>query len=366
MIPWPMVAATAVPVSAPATFKVDAISTARPGESTRVATEVAIALAVSWNPLMKSKTNASPTIRRRTSNSGSGIFEEDPLQHVGNVLGPVGRVFEQLVELAPAQRVDEVRDRLHAIVEAGEYGVEGVVGLVFGPVQLEDGRPQRVGSAAGALQLRNGAGDGLGLLDQDAGEQAGGLGRCAEAVEPEPFASLFEIVDEVVERRRQVADVVAVEGGDEGAVADLVAVVLQVAQSPHRALGVRTVRDDLGEQPRRLQCIGGGFSEEAEELLVARQETGQDHRRIPLRTSPAARTGASILPPRWHASSSNGNASNASVILVRPPPYRVTRHGTPIRSDPATTSERLVQHSAPIDPVPRGTPDSACLCSSRL
>ena len=63
MIPDPTVSATAVPVSAPTTFSTAAIRTAWPGVSTRVATEVAIALAVSWNPLMKSKARARTTMK---------------------------------------------------------------------------------------------------------------------------------------------------------------------------------------------------------------------------------------------------------------------------------------------------------------
>ena len=46
-IPLPMVVATAVPVKAPKTLSTPAISTAVPGFRTRVATEVAMALAVS-------------------------------------------------------------------------------------------------------------------------------------------------------------------------------------------------------------------------------------------------------------------------------------------------------------------------------
>jgi hypothetical protein len=37
-------------------------TTATPGESTRVETTVAIELALSWKPLMKSKSSATPTI----------------------------------------------------------------------------------------------------------------------------------------------------------------------------------------------------------------------------------------------------------------------------------------------------------------
>src|SRR6266516_14354 len=47
MMPLPTVVATAVPDSAPTKLRTPAMSTARPGESTLVATTVAIALAVS-------------------------------------------------------------------------------------------------------------------------------------------------------------------------------------------------------------------------------------------------------------------------------------------------------------------------------
>ena len=47
-----MVLATAVPAKAPMKLKAAAMRTASCGRSARVATEVAIALAVSWKPLM--------------------------------------------------------------------------------------------------------------------------------------------------------------------------------------------------------------------------------------------------------------------------------------------------------------------------
>ncbi len=50
--PEPIVLATAVPANAPKKLKNVAISSAYWGRSARVATDVAIALAVSWNPLM--------------------------------------------------------------------------------------------------------------------------------------------------------------------------------------------------------------------------------------------------------------------------------------------------------------------------
>src|SRR5207302_8777419 len=91
MMPLPTVVATAVPDSAPTKFSTPAISTARPGESTRVATTVAIALAVSWKPLMKSNVRPSARMRRRTNRSrlgvSSGILERDIAQDGSDGLG---------------------------------------------------------------------------------------------------------------------------------------------------------------------------------------------------------------------------------------------------------------------------------------
>ncbi len=51
-MPEPIVVATAVPANAPMKLNVDAIRIAWLGRSARVATDVAMAFAVSWNPLM--------------------------------------------------------------------------------------------------------------------------------------------------------------------------------------------------------------------------------------------------------------------------------------------------------------------------
>ena len=71
-----MVAATAVPVSAPIRFITAARITAQPGASTLVATTVAMELAVSWKPLTNSNTSAARiTIRTRVSiGAGPQLF----------------------------------------------------------------------------------------------------------------------------------------------------------------------------------------------------------------------------------------------------------------------------------------------------
>src|SRR6478672_7601938 len=59
MIPSPTVIATPVDTSAPTTLSPAAIESAVIGESARVVIETATALAASWNPLVKSKPNAT-------------------------------------------------------------------------------------------------------------------------------------------------------------------------------------------------------------------------------------------------------------------------------------------------------------------
>jgi hypothetical protein len=73
--PAPTVFATAVPDAAPTRLSIVAIMIAFLGESTRVETQVAIALAVSWNPLIKSKITARTTTQTSRTKE-SCIFKD--------------------------------------------------------------------------------------------------------------------------------------------------------------------------------------------------------------------------------------------------------------------------------------------------
>ena len=66
-IPFAIVAATAKDTNAPRKFRIAALMTAVRGESARVETDVAIALAVSWKPFVKSKNNATATTAKSKS-----------------------------------------------------------------------------------------------------------------------------------------------------------------------------------------------------------------------------------------------------------------------------------------------------------
>src|SRR6476661_147576 len=87
-MPPEMVLATSVDRNAPATFSTAAISTATFGLSAPVATEVAIALAESWKPLVKSKNNAV-MITNETRNRVVDMAVRFPLR--GRQNGRAGR-----------------------------------------------------------------------------------------------------------------------------------------------------------------------------------------------------------------------------------------------------------------------------------
>src|ERR1041385_6099148 len=93
MIPLPTVVATWTPKPKAATkLKKAAHTTACSGVSTRVETTVAMELAASWKPLMKSKISATRTMKTTTvsTRGTSGHLEDDSLDHVGPVLAAIG------------------------------------------------------------------------------------------------------------------------------------------------------------------------------------------------------------------------------------------------------------------------------------
>src|SRR5512139_645057 len=112
-MPLPMVLATAVVRKAPRMFMNAAMVTAAPGDRTFVETTVAMALAQSCQPLAISNSTARMMIRTRIS----GMFQDDPFEDVGDVLGAVRGVLEKLVDVLPFDDGDGV---VLAVQEAAE------------------------------------------------------------------------------------------------------------------------------------------------------------------------------------------------------------------------------------------------------
>src|SRR3989338_2489218 len=104
----PSVLATCRPKKAKAMkLKKAAHMTAYLGDSTRVATMVAIELAASWKPFRKSKNSARPT-RAMMAISVLSMFHQDALDDLGHVLALVERAFRHIVDLLPLYHHDRV------------------------------------------------------------------------------------------------------------------------------------------------------------------------------------------------------------------------------------------------------------------
>src|SRR5712692_9031544 len=143
IMPRPMVLATAVPrKKAARKLKTAAQTTASLGESTRVETTVAMLLAASWKPFRKSKIKATTMVMTTSSRStftgtGSwmawirvnlGALQHDRFQHVGDILGFVGRVLEHLIELLHFDELDRI---FFALKEDGDRLAADVVRFIF-------------------------------------------------------------------------------------------------------------------------------------------------------------------------------------------------------------------------------------------
>src|SRR5574343_125632 len=108
-MPLPTVAATLRWKMKMATkLKNAANATACVGRSTPVDTTVAMELAASWKPFMKSNSSANTTRKTMTQRAtcmvammrppGSGVLEDHALDELGHVLALVGDGFQQLID----------------------------------------------------------------------------------------------------------------------------------------------------------------------------------------------------------------------------------------------------------------------------
>src|SRR5579884_266544 len=302
-----MVLETALPkkstvIRAPIRLSTAESSTARRGERARVETEVAMALAVSWKPLVKSKATATTKVAtsrtvltwllgpgnrtRRGRCPGSGwsgrsargrrprprscALDLDGGQQVRDRLALVHRRLQDLVEVLP---LDQLGGRQPLVREQPPQGLAGDdVALVLETVDLHPALVQ----VLELLQLVEGAGD----LDAGRGQAlAQGLGRLRHLVHPVQLhlvAGLLGEVDDVVERGGQGQDVVLVQRGHEGTdgqlvdgMRDLVAAVLEV---PEPRVTGPTLEQALGELGQGVADQLPLLPEEVVEVPLARHD----------------------------------------------------------------------------------------------
>src|SRR5215217_5552909 len=167
-MPVAIVAATASDRNAPTKFSTEDRPTATRGDIARVEIEVATALAVSWNPLVKSNASAvATTIQRTTSlsieSSRSGVLDDDALEDVRGRLAGVDCVLEPLEDVLPVDHEHRVDPPLE---QRGERLADHPVTLVLEPVDLD----RVVADVLEPAQSRHRAGDLPRRLVEDVGE----------------------------------------------------------------------------------------------------------------------------------------------------------------------------------------------------
>src|SRR5512132_2741037 len=198
-----------------AKLKVAAQMTAIRGVSTRVETTVAIELAASWKPLVKSNTSASRKMAMTESRARSGMLDDDRLHGVGDVLEAVEGLLQLLDDVLPHEHVAG-RVLGVEVVEVGPGPAVEPVTLVLQLVDDDEVVAQRLllepAQVADAVGRRPGRPvDQPGLLDH-------GVQRLHHLVEDQHVGRGLHGVEHVVQLAGQGMDVFAVEGGDEGGV----------------------------------------------------------------------------------------------------------------------------------------------------
>src|SRR5215204_1702767 len=248
-------------------------TTASRGVSTRVETTVAIELAASWNPLVKSNTSASATMAMTESRARSGMLDDDGLDGVGHVLEGVEGLLQLLDDVLPHEHVAG-RVLGVEVVQVGPGPPVQAVALVLQLVEVDQVGAQRLllepAQVAQAVVGRPGRPvDQPGLLHH-------GLQRLRHLVQDQHVGRLLDGVEHVVELAGQGVDVLAVEGGDEGrvepgvdGVGEPVTLVLGFDQALGLHLGVDEVLDHVQEVPGGVNQVGRDLVEQVEVRLFS-------------------------------------------------------------------------------------------------
>src|SRR5215216_4648837 len=239
-------------------------TTAIRGVSTRVETTVAIELAASWKPLVKSNTSASTTMAMTESRARSGMLDDHGLHRVGHVLQGVEGLLQLLDDVLPDEHVAG-RVLGVEVVEVGPGPAVEPVALVLELVDVDEVVAQRLllepAQVANAVVGRPGRPvDQPGLLHHR-------VQRLRHLVQDQHVGRGLDGVEHVVEVAGQGVDVLAVEGGDEGrvepgvdGVGEPVALVLGVDQ----ALGLHLRVDEV---LHHVQQVPGGVDQVGRDLV---------------------------------------------------------------------------------------------------
>src|ERR671936_828966 len=292
--------ATAVVTNAPARFATAAINTAIRGVSARVPTEVATAFAVSWKPFVKSKPSAIATTTTSSTSfmTRLPVLDQDRLEDVGCVLARVDGFLELLVDVLPADHDERILLRREQL---GDRGAVQAVPLVFEVAQLV----QLAARVLETFEPVDGVVEFFGAAKDDVRLFLRLRPDLLDAVTGDVACRLVDVVADVVDRAREVVDVVAVERRDERAVEqidelarDTVSLVLEVLDLAQEIAVRRKLVDEATQELRDPDGVRRRVREEAEELTVLWDERDPRHegRSLP-EPSPVRHTSAEASLP---------------------------------------------------------------------
>src|SRR5215218_4843847 len=243
-------------------------TTASRGVRTRVETTVAMELAASWKPLVKSNTSASRTMAMTEMRARSGMLDDHGLHRVGHVLEVVQGLLELLDDVLPHEQVAG-RVLGVEVVQVGPGPAVQPVALVLQLVDVDQVGPQRLLlEPAKVLQAVGGRPgrpvDQPGLLDHR-------VQRLNHLVQHQHVGRRLDGVQHVVELAGQGVDVLAVERGDEGAVepgvdgvGEPVALVLGLDEALGLHLRVDEVLNHVQQVPGGVDQVGRDLVEQVE------------------------------------------------------------------------------------------------------
>src|SRR5579862_2328870 len=202
-------------------LKTAAIPTATCGFNTPVDTTVAIELAASCSPFMKSKASASTTRNTRTPSvivigliavTPSSVLERDAFGEVRHVEAAVRDRLEQLVDRL---HLDHLAHVLLFAEKTRDGRAHHAIGIGFQAVDLVARLDDRLELALLAAEERDHVLHPLAALHADVREALALGGHGLHVVERERFAGVLDEVADVVHGVHELVDVVAVQRGDE-------------------------------------------------------------------------------------------------------------------------------------------------------
>ena len=170
---------------------------------------------------------------------GQACLTDDAVEDVADVLAAVGGRFQVPVELLPLDDLDGI---LLVVEQLDDRFLVDDVALVFEPVDLL----RRPGDDHLVAQRLHRLLDLRRLVGEDAGQLAHAGPDAIEPIELHQLGAVVDRVGHVVERQGQRVDVLAVDGGHEGAVQPQQHVARQVVAA------VLDVVDLGGPVPERL------------------------------------------------------------------------------------------------------------------